>query len=497
MQQHKMNNGYHLPPSEVLIASQPVDKETESCLKQYDAWWRQEGSAISDTVDRSHTPWLKLYNTKGERIDEICYPAEYWKMLRKGYDSGIIWRVFEEKTIRPFSRLGYICAYYGTGLLCPYTVSLATAWPLNKYGSAALKEQLLNPMLARTKAWQGATWFTEIKGGSDLANNTETVATLKSKAANLWLLNGEKYFCSNMGAEVAVVSAMLEGGKKGFDGLQLFVMPRYNREGKLNYFAKRIKDKIGTRSVPTGELEFRDSEAYLLNENYPGIYLIMEVLNISRIANAIGSVALAHRAYAEAYAFAEHRVAFGKPVLQQPLLAQEFHDKHRRLDEAFRFAFFAAELLDKVWHQKPPYSEEYHFFRLIAHIAKYHTAECAAQTAKWSMEVHGGIGILEEFGIERLLREAMILSIWEGTPHRQMLDGLKVMQRKDVWERLMDELKPVLGKNERGEMDESFRLLSELSQDDKERAIGKIFPRLCESVVKGYALLALNKTVAA
>ncbi len=483
-----MNQNFQLSPSEVLSSNLKFSKETSSFINQYDEWWQQEGKAMSTAVDRGKTPWLKLYNTKGERIDEIGYPSDYWKMLRKGYDSGVIWRCFEEKSLMPFFLMGYICCYYDPGLYCPYTVSMSTAGPLSKYGNDDVKKNLLRPLLSKTNAWQGATWFTEIKGGSDLANNTDTIATHQKD--DLWLLNGEKYFCSNMGGDVAVISAMMEGNKKGFDGLQLFVMPKYNREGKLNYFAKRIKDKIATRSVPTGELELKNSEAYLLDESIPGIYLIMEVLNISRIANAVGSVAVAQRAFAEAHAFASHRVAFGKPVLHQPLLEREFEEKSKQLDEAFHFAFYTAELLNKVWQQKPPYSEQYHFFRFIAHVAKYYTAEFAAQTAKWSMEVHGGIGILEEFGIERLLREAMILAIWEGTPHRQMLDGLKVLSRKDVQERLMNDLKTVVMKDEFSALNDCLNALNGLSQDEKERVIGKIFPKVAELVVKGYATIA-------
>jgi len=483
-----MNHSFRHPPFAVLKETLPLPANAEEYLQSYDGWWQQEGKAMSSAVDRHRTPWLKLYNTRGERIDEIGYPSDYWKMLRKGYDSGIIWRAFEENSLMPFFMIGYICCHYDPGLFCPYTVSMSTAAPLFKYGNDFIKKNLLRPMLAKTNAWQGATWFTEIKGGSDLANNTETVATLKSKAENLWLLNGEKYFCSNMGGDVAVVSAMLEGDKKGFDGLQMFVLPKYNRAGKLNYLAKRIKDKIATRSVPTGELEFKNSEAYLLDENIPGIYLIMEVLNISRIANAVGSVAVAHRAFAEAYSFAEHRVAFGKPVLQHPLLAQQFEDKSKQLYEAFRFVWYAAELLNKVWQQKPPYSADYHFFRFVAHVAKYYTAELAAQTAKWSMEVHGGLGILEEFGIERLLREAMILAIWEGTPHRQILDGLKVLLRKDVQDRLYSELRPALSKEDFENIHQLIESVNEPPQNEKERLIGYVFPRLAELVVKGYSV---------
>src|SRR5208282_3693145 len=114
------------------------------------------------------------------------------------------------------------------------------------------------------------------------------------------------------------------------------------------------------------------------------------------------------------------RAAFGKPIIEHPLLRRQFEDRLRGLRAASRLAWEAVRLLDKVWQEKPPYSENYHLFRLVAHLAKYWTAEFAVQTAKWTMEVYGGVGTLAEYRVERWLREAMILAIWEGTPHREM-----------------------------------------------------------------------------
>jgi alkylation response protein AidB-like acyl-CoA dehydrogenase len=115
--------------------------------------------------------------------------------------------------------------------------------------------------------------------------------------------------------------------------------------------------------------------------------LILEVLNLSRVANIVGSVALAQRAIADAYSFAERRTAFGKPIIKHPLLRRQFEDRLQGLRAASRLAWEAVLLLDKVWQEKPPYSENYHLFRLVAHLAKYWTAEFAVQTAKWAMEV--------------------------------------------------------------------------------------------------------------
>ncbi len=407
-------------------------------LQSYQCWWEKEGQEISYSVDRGGTPWLRMFNRDGARVDEILYPPEYWKMLRHGYQSGILWRVWKENSVIPAGLGIYLTSFYDPGLACPYTVSLGTAVPLSKYGADELRQRWLPKLLAQDDSvWQGATWMTEIKGGSDLGANVETVAR---KDGSRWLLTGDKYFTSNAGAELAVVAARPEGSPQNVRGLSLFLVPRYRDNGELNYTIRRLKDKIATRSVPTGEIELRESESYLLGQADRGVYLILEVLNVSRVANSMGSVGLAQRAMADALSFAQNRVVFGKSLIEQPLMRRQFDDRFRQLRAATKLAWMSLELLNEVWQQKPPYSERYHLFRLVTHLAKYWTAEFAVQSAKWSMQVHGGLGTLQEFHVERWLREAMILAIWEGPSHRQILDGLEVMERKQAHQLLFQEL---------------------------------------------------------
>lgn len=421
-----------------FLKSMLAELPDEPALRDYEAWWESEGKAISDATDRAGTPWLRMFDRFGKRVDEVLYSPEYRKMLNKGYQTGVLWRAFEENSLVPFYLLGYVTSFYDPGLYCPYTVSLSTAAPLEKYGDEALKARFLPQLLRRDDAvWQGATWMTEVKGGSDLGAAVETIA---KPDRGHWRLTGDKYFASNAGAELAVVAARPEGAPQNVRGLALFLVPRVRDDGSLNTFIRRIKDKIGTRSVPTGEVELRDSEAYLLGKPEWGIYLILEVLNLSRVANSIGSVALVQRALAEALGFAEGRMAFGRPIVGHPLLRKQFEARLSSLRLAFALAWEAVQRLNEVWRQTPPYSGRYHLFRLIAHLAKYWTAELAVQTAKWAMEVHGGMGTLAEYGVERWLREAMILSIWEGTPHRQVLDGLEVMERKGAHRLLFQHL---------------------------------------------------------
>jgi alkylation response protein AidB-like acyl-CoA dehydrogenase len=437
-------------------------------LAAYEAWLEVHGRATSDAVDRVGTPWLRAFDRFGTRIDEVLLPPDYWTILRKGYETGVVWRAFEEQSLLPHYLLGYVTAFFDPGLYCPYTVSLATAVPLDKYGTPDLKERFLPPLLRKdATVWQGATWMTEAKGGSDLGAAVETIARPRGDG---WRLTGDKHFASNVGAELAVVAARPEGAPPGVRGLALFLLPKHREDGERNYDVRRLKDKIATRSVPTGEVELRDSEGYLLGDADQGVYLVLEVLNLSRVANSVASVALMQRALAEALAFAETREAFGKPILRHPLLRKQFDDRLANLREAFALAWEAVRLLDDVWRETPPYSDRYHLFRLVAHLAKYWTAELAVQTAKWAMEVHGGAGVLAEYPVERWLREAMILSIWEGTSHRQILDGLEVMERKGAHRLLFAHLGE--GADSKALEDMEARVEAHLALPEAEREAG-------------------------
>jgi acyl-CoA dehydrogenase len=442
--------GNHVPASKVPDRDSPLrspsaylarglgDRPAASELAAYEVWWESEGAGISAAIDRAGTPWLRMYDEYGKRVDEILYPPAYRTMLQRGYREGVVARAFSEHSLLGPYALGYVTSFYDPGLYCPYTVSLATAVPLEKYAEPAVRARFLPRLLARDgTAWQGATWMTEAKGGSDLGATVETVARRDGAA---WRLTGEKYFASNAGAELAVVAARPEGAPPGVRGLALFLVPRERRDGGLNYRIRRLKDKVATRSVPTAEVELPESEAYLLGKPEWGVYLILEVLNLSRVANSVASAALAQRALADASRYAATREAFGKPVAAHPLLARQLAERAAALDGAFALAWEAVRLLDQVWRETPPYSARHGLFRLVAHLAKYWTAELAVQTAKWAMEVCAGVGTLAETGVERWLREAMILAIWEGTPHRQMLDGLEVMEKKGAHQLLFRHL---------------------------------------------------------
>jgi alkylation response protein AidB-like acyl-CoA dehydrogenase len=455
------------------------DMRESPALRDFETWWEATGMAISTAVDHAGTPWVKVYDGRGERVDQIMLPPDYRHMLNTGYKAGVVWRAFEQDIVTAL-QFSYVSSYYDMGASCPYTVSLATAAAVDKYAPSSVRDDFLGSLLLRDDAvWQGATWMTEIGGGSDLGASVKTRATLNDAKNGQWRLNGEKYFCSNANAELAVVAARTDDAPDGVRGLSLFLVPRYRDDGSLNVYLRRMKDKIATRSVPTGEIDFVNSEAYLLGEAHYGIYLIMEVLNLSRVCNAIGSIAVAQRALRDAYTFAKSRQVFGKALIDQPLMRRQFAEREAGLRQGFALAWEAAQLLQAVWREPAPnYSETFHLCRLVIHLAKYWTAEFAVQTAKWAMEVNGGIGTLQEFGVERWLREAMIADIWEGPPHRQMLDGLEVMERKKAHHLLLDSLAPYCEGDDLADMRARLDDHLLLPQDEKEAGMLDIFPAL-------------------
>jgi len=143
-------------------------------------------------------------------------------------------------------------------------------------------------------------------------------------------------------------------------------------------------------------------------------------------------------------------------------------------------AWEAVKLLDDVWREEPAYSERYHLFRLVAHMAKYWTAELAVRTAKWGMEIHGGLGVLGEYRAERWLREAMIIAIWEGTSHRQILDGLEVIERKCAHRLLFKRLEALAPAATLQEVESFVESYVNLPGNEKEAGAEAVFRRLAE-----------------
>ncbi|WP_175266909.1 acyl-CoA dehydrogenase family protein [Acidiplasma cupricumulans] len=322
--------------------------------------------------------------------------------------------------------MGYLVA--DPGIYCIITLTHQTAYALHKYGNGAFNDYVSDLIGDSDNIMLGATWFTEIQGGSDLGAN-RTVAELQN---NMWYLTGDKYFASNAGlADVSLTSAFHDGNH-GAKGLSLFVLPRRNINGDLNYHVRRLKEKSATKSVPSGEVELNRSEAQMLGDAGRGIYYITEDLMVSRLDNAAAACGIARKAYLEAYYYSMKRKTFGSLLIEHPGIKRDLLDMEILLEGSIALTFKTIDLFNKSIKSEPPYDGDYNYARLMTHIVKNITAESSSIITEMATELHGGIGFLSEFPIERWHREALITPIWEGASNIQALDMLEAIKRKEA-----------------------------------------------------------------
>ncbi|MEJ2597473.1 MAG: acyl-CoA dehydrogenase family protein [Anaerolineales bacterium] len=389
---------------------------------------------IADYVDRQAPPELVMLDLDGRRVDRARLAPSHAQLLQ---ELAFINRPpYEGGTWMHHFTLGYLLA--DPGLYCSLIVTNQTAYAIYKY----LPEQghYLEALLSG-QAW-GATWMTETQGGSDLGANR----TIARQVEGAWRLDGEdKYFASNAGlADLAIVTARPQGAPPGPKGIALFLVPRLDGGDQLNFQVRRLKRKSATRAVPTGEVEFHDSLAYLVGQAELGIYYTMENLTVSRLANAVGAMGLARKAHLEALFRVQARAAFGQALVEHPLVRYDLTDLAVRTAGGLALAFHAIRAFDRSWKALPPYTPDYHYARFLSHLTKNRTAEHAASVTQLVMELFGGLGFLEDYAVSRLHREALVTAIWEGTSNIQALEMLEAMQKKSAHEAFLDEFVPML-----------------------------------------------------
>jgi acyl-CoA dehydrogenase len=410
--------------------------ENETRLAQFGATAGGPAYELADYIDRSAQPELVMFNLDGKRVDRVRLASNHASLLK---EMAFINRApYTGGSWHEHFALGYLLA--DTGLYCSLIVTNQTAYAIYKYAPAL--KSWLEPLLSGS-AW-GATWMTETQGGSDLGANRTTARLYSGE----WRLFGaDKYFASNAGlADLALVTARPEGAPPGPKGLALFLVPRLDKNGELNFKIKRLKRKSATRAVPTGEIEFEYSLAYLVGAANQGIYYTLENLTVSRLANAVGAMGLAHKAHLEALFRVQARSAFGQPLANHPLIRHDLTDLAVRMAGGLALVFRAVQAFDLAWKETPPYTSAYHYARFLSHLAKNRTADHSISATQLAMELFGGIGFLEDFAISRLHRESLVTAIWEGGSNIQALDMLEAVQKKGAHELYLDEFIPILEK---------------------------------------------------
>ncbi|SDK35270.1 acyl-CoA dehydrogenase family protein [Natronorubrum texcoconense] len=453
-----------------------TDDEFEWAESRLSEFGEIVGHTIADNADYidDHGPELEPYDKHGEVQNRVRYPAEQLENERLAYEMGIVSDSFEAPPGReepmPLSHnlaMQYLLCYADPGFDCPVAMTAGAALVLEKFDDGDLAGYY-EGLTSRTYAdlLEGAMFLTEKQGGSDVGAN-ETRAEW-DQDEECWRLYGEKWFCSNIDAEGTLALARTEDAPEGTQGLSMFLVPHadpdeagdgpYTKGDRLedgplapdevnDQLYRRLKDKLGTIAVPTGEVEFTGAKAHLVGEEENGFKQMTEMLNVERLSNAAASCGIIGRVLLESKIYAANREAFGETIDQYPLMRADLVDMAVDHEAAMAYTFEAARLLsERERAERGADSAEgdtdaedtYRLMRLLVPIAKARTARMAVDTASYGMEIHGGNGYVNDFVTNRLLRDAQVLPIWEGTENILSLDVLRALEREDAHEPLFE-----------------------------------------------------------
>jgi acyl-CoA dehydrogenase len=383
-----------------------------------------------------HRPTLERYDRDGRRVDRVTYHPAYREMTEAAYGFGLV-RPADERG--PFPQtvkfaLGYLFSQAEAGLYCPVCCTDGVVRILEAF-EPMLAERFV-PRLTATdpdELLQGAMFMTEKAGGSDLSR----IETEARPDGDTWRLHGEKWFCSNVDAGLILTIA------RAPEGPTVFLVPAEVDGDRNRYRIERLKDKLGVASMPTGEVVYEGALAYRIGDPGKGIRVAAELFNISRIYNAVASVGGAKRALREALAATRDRVAFGAPVVRQPLAMQDLARLTVELEANTALVLEAVRYLDRLDAGQAD-DHDRRMLRILTPVAKLITGKFAVRAASEAMELLGGNGYIEDFDTPRLLRDAQVLPIWEGTTNVLTLDTVRSMAREGTLDTVLTEARRLL-----------------------------------------------------
>ncbi|MEM6438486.1 MAG: acyl-CoA dehydrogenase family protein [Pseudomonadota bacterium] len=312
----------------------------------------------------------------------------------------------------------YVFAQAEFGLLCPVNLTDSSSHLVDLFGSDDLRERFLPDMWTQdtSRLIRMAQFMTEKAGGSDIGRSDLTAV----RDGDHWRLWGEKWFCSNVDAEAAVLLARPEGGPPGSKGLGLFLLPKTLEDGSRNsYRIIRLKEKMGSRSMASGELMFEGAVAYQLGELDQGLKQMLVMVNSSRISHLTRAAGMMRRCWNEARTVAAHRGAFGKRVIEHPLMRRQLMKMLIPTEQSLSALLYAAA----VSGEDTPKARK--VLRMLTPIMKYRACRDNVPVATAALEARGGNGYIEDWPNSRLVRDAHLGLLWEGTSSINSLDAIQ------------------------------------------------------------------------
>ncbi|MFW2387543.1 MAG: acyl-CoA dehydrogenase family protein [Polyangiales bacterium] len=417
-------------------------------LKRFEPEYRELGELNGGELyrlslaDLENEPVHTVWDPWGNRIDEVEV-TEVWKraqvicaehgLVAAGYESELGAHARIHQHI-----LNYVAQASLDTYNCPLAMTDGAARTLLDSGNQELIDHALPRLLSRDPEtmWTSGQWMTERIGGSDVGQ-TETVAR---RDGDRWRLYGTKWFTSATTADMALTLARPEGNPPGGRGLAMFYLELRDEEGKLqNIHINRLKDKFGTRKLPTAELTLDGVLATPVAGLENGVRNITPMLNVTRTWNAVAAVLGMQRAVALTRDYAKKREAFGAALIDKPLHIDTMAEMVAETQGAFLLAFRVVELLGRIEAGEASDSEEL-LSRLLTPIGKLSTGKQAVTVASEALESFGGAGYVNDTGLPKLLADAQVLPIWEGTTNVLSLDTLRALKQDGVWEAFVEEI---------------------------------------------------------
>lgn len=380
-----------------------------------------------------HPPELRAFDRYGRRIDEVEFHPAYHELMALAIEHdchGIAWRQQGEGGAVAHVALMYLLTQPEQGVCCPITMTHAVVPALRHQPELALEweprvlSRHYDPRCIPAAEKAGVTFgmaMTEKQGGSDVRANTTTAMPLGQPGpGQAYEITGHKWFCSAPMSDAFLTLARTP------EGLSCFLVPRWRPDGSRNpFFIQRLKDKLGNRSNASAEIEYAGTYGVMVGEPGRGVPTIIEMVHQTRLDAATAPVGMMRQALVQALHHCRHRQAFGKPLIEQPLMRNVLADLALEVEAGTALVMRVARAFDES-HRNPTARA---FARIATAVTKFWTNKRAPEFIYEAMECLGGAGYIEESILPRLFRESPLNSIWEGSGNVMCLDVLRAIQR--------------------------------------------------------------------
>ena len=439
----------HLPTMALIYMSPKLDRMGSRAAQEMDE--------LSLTADKQG-PELVKRDKYGETIDQIRFHPAYDELMSFSVDSEMMRVKWEPKLRQQFQgqrhtlgfAAGYLFAMGESGQYCPLCMTDGVARLIDRFAEEADKDRLLPHIYtdAAKDFYTGAMFLTEKAGGSDVGAN---LVRAEHEEGEWYRLYGEKWFCSNVNADIIFALGRTDASVHGTRGLSIFLIEKNGPDGERNPLGiVRLKDKLGVRSMASAECLLDGTWAKRVGEEFEGFRIMADMINLSRLYNSVAALSGGRRALIEAYQFLNFRHSFGRMAIEHSLVRAKLWELGALHLASLHLVGRTVRALDAADNGNAQAAE---VVRLLTPMTKREPAEIAVYTARESMELMGGMGYIEDTVLPKIMRDVMVLPIWEGAGNIMVLDMLRAAAKSDGLAVLLSEIKDLVRENGKyGEM---------------------------------------------